>query len=78
MQATTEERIRTLEAEVERLKARMDEPRAGVVGKTRPDFLENFTGIFATDPDFEAMDRVIQEERREERRRAAAHVGTEG
>ena len=70
-------RIRRLKAEVEWLKTRVDAPRTGVVGKTRPDFLESFTGIFAEDPDFEAMDRTIQEERNEERRQAASPVSAE-
>lgn len=70
MQATTEERIEALEAEVAWLKAQVSPPRSGVIGKTRPNFLESFAGIFADDPAFEEMDRAIQQERAEERRRA--------
>ena len=73
MQATTEERIQTLEEEVAWLKAQVNPPRVGVIGKTRPNFLDSFTGIFADDPAFEKMDSEIQEEREKERREAIAN-----
>ena len=70
MQATTEERIQALEAEVAWLKVQVSPPRSGVIGKTRPNFLDSFTGIFADDSAFEEIERAIQKERTEERRQA--------
>ena len=70
MPITTEERIRHLEADVEWLKAQVSPQRPGVVGKTHPDFLETFVGIFAADPYFEEMDQKIQQEREKERQQA--------
>lgn len=65
-----EERLQTLEAEVALLKALLNAPRPGVVGKTHPDFLETCVGIFADDPDFEELDQNIQQAREKERQQA--------
>jgi hypothetical protein len=44
--------------------------REGVVGRTRPDFLENCVGMFANNPAFEKMTEAIEAERNKEREEA--------
>lgn len=75
--STFEERIVALQAEVVRLKAEAAAKgeRYGVIGRTNPKIIEEMFGVFANDPEAEAVQRFIEEERereREEARRAPA------
>jgi hypothetical protein len=67
---TTEERLAALEAEVARLRATVEGERPGVIGKTRPDFLDTMVGIHANSPHFEEVVRRIETERERERAEA--------
>ena len=58
---TLESRVATLEAEVKRLKLQMAQETGAVSGKTAPDFLDRFSGIFANDPTFEEAVRLGKE-----------------
>ena len=68
--ATIEERLSALEQEVAQLKDQLYGERPGVTGRTRPDFLDKYTGTFANSPMFEEMVRSVEEERERERREA--------
>lgn len=46
------ERVAVLEEEVRHLQARMARETSVVSGRTAPDFLERFSGIFGDDPTF--------------------------
>lgn len=74
--ATTEERLAALETQVAEMRLKLDAPqRPGVIGRTRPDFLERFFGMYANNPEAQEVLRAINEEReheREEARRMAA------
>jgi hypothetical protein len=65
--ASTEERLAALEAEVARLRAVVTGERPGVIGRTRPDFLDTMFGIHANSAAFEEMTREIEAERERER-----------
>lgn len=70
-----EERFEALEAEVARLRMKLEEQRPQISERTSPDFLDTMIGIHADSPAFEEVTRQIQEERereREEARRLAA------
>jgi hypothetical protein len=67
---TTEERLAILEAEIASLKAILAGKRPGVTGRTRPDFLQNYTRLSANSPLFDEVAREITEERERERARA--------
>lgn len=75
-EATIEERVRALEQEVAQLKDQLYGERPGVTGRTRPDFLEKYTGMFAIDPLFEEMVRSVEEVRERERREARGETET--
>lgn len=75
-EATIEERVRALEQEVAQLKDQFTGERPGVTGRTRPDFLEKYVGIFADSPMFEEMVRSVEEERERERREARGETDT--
>ena len=47
-----EERVALLEAEVRRLQTQIMQQAGAVSGKTAPDFLARFSGIFGDDPTF--------------------------
>ena len=48
------------------------QPRPGVIGRTRPDFLENYTKRSANNPMFDELVRELESER--ERERAEANL----
>lgn len=62
-----EERFAALEAEVARLRMKLEEARPPVSKRTSPDFLDTMIGIHANSPAFEEVARRIQEERERER-----------
>ncbi len=74
---TTEDRLQALEREVAQIKAQLSAPRPGVLGRTSPDFLDQYVGIFANDPLFEEMVRFTEEERERERRAARGETAIE-
>lgn len=68
--ATLEERLTAVEAELAELKARQWSPlpeRKGVTGRTAPDFLDRFVGIYENDEMAERMFRAVEAEREKER-----------
>ena len=70
MAYVTEERVAALEAEVARLRAKIEGQRPGVTGRTSPDFLDTMFGIHANSPDFAEVTRRIMAEREQEREEA--------
>ena len=58
---TLEDRVALLEAEVRHLRMELKREQGIVSGRTSPDFLEEFTGIFANDPTFPEFVRLGQE-----------------
>lgn len=65
-----EERFAALEAEVARLRIKLEEQLPRVSVRTSPDFLDTMIGIYAESPAFEEVTRRIEQERqREEARR---------
>ena len=74
---TVEERIAAIQADVARLKAQAEAKgeRYGVIGRTNPKVIAEMFGVFANDPDAEAVFKSIEDARereREEARRAPA------
>ena len=68
-----EERFAALEAEVARLRMKLEEQCPRVSERTSTDFLDTMIGIHADSPAFEEVTRQIQEEReRDEVRRLLA------
>ncbi len=67
---TLEERFSALEAEVARLRAKIEGAFPNVTGRTSPDFLDTMFGIHAKSPDFEEVTRRIEAEREREREEA--------
>jgi hypothetical protein len=65
-----EERFAALEAEVARLRMKLEGQRPPVLERTSPDFLDTMIGIHADSPAFEEVTRRIQEEREREREEA--------
>ena len=55
------ERVAQLEQDVRHLKTRMAWETNAVSGRTAPDFLERFSGIFGNDPTFPEAERLGQE-----------------
>jgi|GEM_PF-2394055 hypothetical protein len=70
MAVITEERIAALEAEVARLRARVEGLHPSVTAHSSPDFLDTMFGIHANSPDFEEVTRRIMAEREREREEA--------
>ncbi len=64
------ERREALEREIAQIREKYKDQPPAVVGRTSPDFLEKYTGMFANDPVFDEMIRSIEEERERERREA--------
>jgi len=60
-----EERVAFLEEEVRRLQAQMLRQTGAVSGKTAPDFLTRFAGIFGDDPTFAEATRLGRAWRKE-------------
>lgn len=71
MTATIEERLSALESEVAQLKVQAADARPGVIGRTRPGFLDTFAGVFAHHPAFEEVVWQAEQEREQERREAS-------
>jgi hypothetical protein len=67
---TVEERLSALEAEVARLKAQTGGERPGVIGRTRPDFLQNYTRRSENNKMFDEVAREVEAEREREREEA--------
>ena len=65
-----EERFAALEAEVARLRKKLEEPSFRTSERTSPDFLDTMIGIHADSPAFEEVTRQIQEAREREREEA--------
>lgn len=53
-----EERVASLEEEVRRLQAQIMRQNGAVSGRTAPDFLTRFSGIFGDDPTFAEATRL--------------------
>ena len=58
---TLEDRVALLEAEVRHLRMELKRERGIVSGRTAPDFLDKFFGIFANDATFPEVVRLGQE-----------------
>ena len=71
-----EERVAFLEKELRRLQAEVLGQKGTVSGRTAPDFLERFSGIFGDDPTFAEAARLGRAWREEEPEEAPA--GAEG
>lgn len=56
-----ETRLALLEEEVRRLRMQVSREQGVVSGRTAPDFLERFAGIFADDPTFDEAVRLGRE-----------------
>lgn len=65
--STVEERLDALEATVAKIKAKVESGAPPVTGRTSPDFLQRFSGIFANDPTFDEAVRLGQEWRHADR-----------
>ncbi len=61
-----EERVAFLEEELRRLQAEVVRQRGAVSGRTAPDFLVRFSGIFGDDPTFAEATRLGRVWREEE------------
>jgi len=62
-----EDRLSALEKEVRQLRLQVAREQGAVSGKTAPDFLERFAGIFADDPTFDEAVRLGREWRNADR-----------
>ncbi len=67
MSIVMEERFAALEAEVARLRTRIEGRSNRVAGQTSHDFLDTMIGIHANSPAFEEVTRRLEEERERER-----------
>ena len=56
-----EDRVALLEKEVQHLRLQLARQRGDVSGRTAPDFLDKFAGIFADDPTFDEAVRIGRE-----------------
>ncbi|MES2464549.1 MAG: hypothetical protein V4671_28640 [Armatimonadota bacterium] len=72
---TTEERLAALEQEMAAVKQQLNRERAGVIGRTRPDFLQNYTRRSTNSPLFDEVAQAIQAEREKEREAAQSDAG---
>ena len=61
-----EERVAMLEEEVQRLQTQLMRQAGAVSGKTAPDFLTRFSGIFGDDPTFAEAARLGRDWRESE------------
>ena len=73
-----EERLASLEAEVAKIKAQLNGDRPGVVGRTRPDFLDNYTRRSANSPLFDEVAAAVAAEREREREGAQRAADDQG
>ena len=62
-------KVAVLEEDVRQLKQQIQQPqgRGAVSGRTAPDFLDQFSGIFANDPTFAEAERLGREWREADR-----------
>ena len=67
---TMEERLAALEQEMAAVKQQLNRERAGVIGRTRPDFLQNYTRRSANSTLFDEVAQAVQAERDKEREAA--------
>jgi len=67
-----EERVALLEKEVQHLRLELARQRGDVSGRTAPDFLDKFAGIFADDPTFAEAVRLGRDWRNADRPEADA------
>lgn len=58
---TLTERIALLEEQVRQIQSRLPPETGAVSGRTAPDFLARFSGIFANDPTFDEAVRLGRE-----------------
>ena len=70
---TTEERLASLEQEIAVIKQQLTRERVGVIGRTRPDFLQNYTRRSEGSILFDEVEKAIQAEREKEREAAQVH-----
>lgn len=70
VETALEERFAALEAEVARLRMKLEGQPPCVSERTSPDFLDTMIGIHADSSAFEEVTRRIQEEREREREEA--------
>ena len=69
-----EERVTVLEEELRRLQAEVLRQNGAVSGRTAPDFLARFSGIFGDDPTFAEATRLGRAWREEEELEQAESV----
>ncbi len=62
-----EDRLSALEKEVRQLRLQVAQEQGAASGRTAPDFLDRFAGIFADDPTFDASVRLGREWRNADR-----------
>jgi hypothetical protein len=70
---TLEERLAALEQEMLIVRQQLNHERTGIIGCTRPDFLQNYTRRSAGSTLFDEVAQKIQAERKKERE--AARIG---
>lgn len=73
-----EERVALLEEELRRLQAKVMGQRGAVSGRTAPDFLVRFSGIFGDDPTFAEATRLGRTWREGESFQEEGPAGAEG
>ena len=73
-----EERFAALEAEVARLRIKLEEQLPRVSVRTSPDFLDTMIGIYADSPAFEEVTRRIEQERQREEARSLLETEDRG
>lgn len=64
---SVEDRLSALEKEVGQLRLQVAREQGAVSGRTSPDFLKRFAGIFADDPTFDEAVRLGREWRNADR-----------
>jgi hypothetical protein len=67
---TLEERVTQLERELARLRQSVEGARPGVTGRTHPDLLDRYFGLFANSPNFDEVQQQIEADREREREEA--------
>ena len=71
------ERLDALEAALAEVKRQLQPSRPGVIGRTRPDFLDTMFGIHANSPAFAEVMREIEDIRAREREEALGQTNDE-
>lgn len=72
IESTWEEYLAEVQAKVVRLKAeaQVRGERYSVIGRTNPQRIDELFGVFANDPEAQAVEKVIEAEREKEREEA--------